>query len=273
MPPSLCHPLPDEIVLGTIYGVAVSLALVRPEFSTRQSFVWLGAIVLAGYWVIVACDGLIDHDRLVPANHVFILGLLVSSCRWAAELNRRFEQCNRGKSNPSARQFGIGALLWLTTAVAIALVVVKQTSLIDRGIVYWSGLFVLVLAFSFAFSRNALLLIGVSGGVAIGLAMIDAYVVQPDKLGFASAMTRYAGLLFGMIAPRMIVGLGSLLAKSHIEFLIGLLARPKRVTDATHTLTQKHDAVASQPTDANLGSPDTAIDPTSQTQPTLRILC
>lgn len=286
MPPAFCHPLPIEIVIGTIYGMVALLALARRDFSAWRSVVWLGIVVLSGYWMLQTCGRFDTSGRLVSLDQVFVLGLLAGSCRFAAELNRRFDEWNQPNRNRSTRQFGIAGLLWLTTCVAVAILLVKQTTLIDRGVIYWAGIFVFVAIFSLAFSRHPVGLACVAGIFAFGFAVVDARGIQPDELGFGSALIRYAGLLFGMILPRLLLN----------ELSWGLFARlvaSKPATDEPTNLTQDFDDspanidpfnraqikfaqlkfAQANIENANVGSVVPGVTATDQAEPTFRVVC
>lgn len=281
MPPAFCHPLPNEIVIGTIYGMVAWLALVRRDFSTWRSVVWLGIVVVAGLWGLHACGRFYPSGRMVSLDQLFVLGLLAGSCRFAAELNRRFDQWNQPDRDRSTRQFGIGGLLWLTTCLAIAMLLVKQSTLTDRGATYWVGLLAFVWIFSLAFSRHPIGLACVAGVLAFGFAIVDARGVQPNDLELRSALIRYAGLLFGMILPRLLLN----------ELSLGLFARlvaRKPVTDDPNNLTQERNdvqtnndrnssaqlnSVQANIENAVVGPSVTGVTATEQAEPAFRVVC
>lgn len=276
MPPAFCHPLPDEIVIGTIYGMVALLAVIRSDDFSWRAVGSMGVIVLSGHWALRVCEPLVANGQMAPLNQLFVLGLLAAACRFAAELNRRFDQWNQTTQNPSPTQFSIGGLLWLTTCFAIAMLLVKQTTLTDRSAIYWVGLFVFLVMFSLAFSRHCVVLLGIAGMLAVGFALIDARGIQPGDLEFRSALIRYSGLLFGMILPRLVFN----------EFLMGLLSKfidSNSATDEPTTLTQECDDVraheqwkAPPSTDlenAAVGPTIAGVAPTDEAGPAFRVVC
>lgn len=204
------HPLSlipnDELKLGLIYGFGLATAMIRVGCSAGLRIGWFASVVAVTFVLLW------HHDPASSADRIFVISTLMLACIFASHFHVRWQDQDVPERRTRARQISIAGLMLLTTVVAVLFAWVESTSLVDRGWFYWAGLLMFSIGFAFCFTlwqsspgTHSFVLFAVATLAAVGLAAADARWVQPDRLTWPDAIPRYAAMLYGMIAPKILL--------------------------------------------------------------------
>ncbi len=245
LPIPLDGSIPHELMVGLLYGFALAATLTPQRGSlkgiranrTGPGGIWSEGIwskgtraflVMAGGYMALVLSQLFgltltDSDHMGDVgpssglwtsdwtlSRTWVLAVLVCATNALNGLCGRLESSGHG-----ARQFTIADLLATLTACAILVALLRYTSLVQRGPVFWVGMVVItsmipvvliglrVDSEARSWVRCGLAVVGATL-LVVGLAWAESDIAQRGKISYAEAAVRYGCLVAAMIAPRLI---------------------------------------------------------------------